>query len=118
MVRSLAKDARVIDFDKRGTGLSDRVSLVPDLEARMDDIRVVMDAAGSSRAVLFGWGDGAALAALFAATYPHRTAGLILNGGGAKTAWSADYPWGMRHEDWLKEHKRMPEIWGSERHAR
>jgi class 3 adenylate cyclase len=118
MVRSLAKDARVIDFDKRGTGLSDRVSRVPDLEARMDDIRAVMDAAGSSRAVLFGWGDGAALAALFAATYPQRTAGLILNGGGAKTAWSADYPWGMRHEDWLKEHKRMPEIWGSERHAR
>ena len=118
MVRNLAKDARVIDFDKRGTGLSDRISRVPDLEARMDDIRAVMDAAGSSRAVLFGWGDGAALAALFAATYPHRTAGLILNGGSAKTAWSADYPWGLRHEDWLKEHERMPEIWGSEAHAR
>ena len=118
MVRNLAKDARVIDFDKRGTGLSDRVSRVPDLEARMDDIRAVMDAAGSSRAVLFGWGDGAALAALFAATYPHRTAGLILNGGSAKTAWSADYPWGLRHEDWLQEHERMPEIWGSEAHAR
>ena len=118
MVRGLAKDARVIDFDKRGTGLSDRVSRVPDLEARMDDIRAVMDAAGSGRAVLFGWGDGAALAALFAATYPHRTAGLILNGGSAKTAWSADYPWGMRNEDWLEQHQRMPEIWGSEAHAR
>jgi class 3 adenylate cyclase/pimeloyl-ACP methyl ester carboxylesterase len=118
MVRSLAKNARVIDFDKRGTGLSDRVSRVPDLEARMDDIRAVMDAAGSGRAVLFGWGDGAALAALFAATYPDRTAALILNGGGAKTAWSADYPWGMRNEDWLEEHERMPEIWGRERHAR
>jgi class 3 adenylate cyclase len=118
MVHNLAKDARVIDFDKRGTGLSDRVSQVPDLEARMDDIRAVMDAAGSSRAVLFGWGDGAALAALFAATYPHRTAGLILNGGSAKTAWSADYPWGLRHEDWIRDHARMPEIWGSERHAR
>ena len=80
MVRSFAKSLRVLNFDKRGTGLSDRNSRVPDLEARMDDIRAVMDAAGSDRAVLLGWGDGAALAALFAATYPERAAGLILNG--------------------------------------
>jgi hypothetical protein len=55
MLRSFAKDARVINFDKRGTGLSDRISRVPDLEARLDDIRAVMDAAGSERATLFGW---------------------------------------------------------------
>ena len=74
MLRTFGNDARVIVFDKRGTGLSDRISRVPDLEARMDDIRAVMDAAGSTRATLLGLGDGAALAALFAATYPERSA--------------------------------------------
>jgi class 3 adenylate cyclase len=118
MVRNLAKGLRVLDFDKRGTGLSDRISRVPDLEARMDDIRAVMDAAGSSRAVLLGWGDGAALAALFAATYPNRTAGLILNGGNARMAWAADYPWGLTQADWSKDHARIPEIWGRERYGR
>jgi len=72
MVQQLAKDLRVINFDKRGTGLSDRISGVPDLEARMDDVRAVMDAADCRGAVLFGWGDGAALAAVFTATYPDR----------------------------------------------
>jgi class 3 adenylate cyclase len=84
----------------------------------MDDIRAVMDAAGSARAVLFGWGDGAALAALFAATYPDRAAGLILNGGNVRMAWAADYPWGLTQDDWSTDHARMPEIWGSERHGR
>src|SRR6188472_2883983 len=109
MIEALARDARVITFDKRGTGLSDRISGVPDLEARMDDIRAVMDAAGSRRAVLFGWGDGAALAALFTATYPDRVTGLILNGGNARMAWAPDYPWGLRAEDWEREHKRILE---------
>jgi class 3 adenylate cyclase len=118
MVRKLAKGLRVLNFDKRGTGLSDRISRVPDLEARMDDIRAVMDAAGSDRAVLLGWGDGGALAALFAATYPERAAGLILNGGNARMAWAADYPWGITQDDWNKDHARIPEIWGSERHGR
>jgi class 3 adenylate cyclase len=118
MLRMFAKSHRVLTFDKRGTGLSDRISLVPDLDARMDDIRAMMDAAGSDRAVLFGWGDGAALAALFAATYPDRTAGLILDGGNARMAWAPDYPWGLAEDDWKKDHARIPEIWGSERHAR
>ena len=95
MLGKLAQRARVINFDKRGTGLSDRISRVPDLEARMDDIRAVMDAADSRRAVLLGWGDGAALAGLFAATYPDRAAGLILSGGNARMAWAPDYPWGL-----------------------
>lgn len=118
MVSNFAKGHRVLIFDKRGTGLSDRISRVPDLEARMDDIRAVMDAAGSDRAVLFGWGDGAALAALFAATYPDRAAGLILNGGNARMAWAPDYPWGLTRDDWNREHARIPEIWGKESHGR
>ena len=118
MVDTFANGLRVLDFDKRGTGLSDRVSRIPDLEARMDDIRAVMDAAESERAVLLGWGDGAALAALFAATYPDRTAGLILNGGSARMAWAADYPWGLTQEDWREDHARIPEIWGRERFGR
>jgi pimeloyl-ACP methyl ester carboxylesterase len=118
MLGSFAKDARVITFDKRGTGLSDRISRVPDLEARMDDIRAVMDAVGSQRATLFGMGDGAALAALFAATYPERSAGLILYGGNARMTWAPDYPWGLTEDAWIREHARIPEIWGRERYGR
>jgi pimeloyl-ACP methyl ester carboxylesterase len=79
-MRRLARGARVVHFDKRGTGLSDRLAHVPTLETRMDDIRAVMDAEGFERAVLLGWGDGAGLAALFAATYPHRTTALCFYG--------------------------------------
>ena len=118
MLEALARDARVITFDKRGTGLSDRISRVPDLEARMDDIRAVMDAAGSKRATLFGWGDGGALAALFAATYPERTAGLVLFDGSARMTWAPDYPWGLPKEAWDREHARIPTIWGTVEHAR
>ena len=76
----LASFCRLIIFDKRGTGLSDRVSGVPDLETRMDDIRAIMDAVGSERAALLGYSEGAAMAALFAATYPERTPALVLYG--------------------------------------
>ena len=72
--------SRLILFDKRGTGLSDRVSGVPDLEVRMDDVRAVMDAVGSERAALFGQSEGGAMSMLFAATYPERTRSLILFG--------------------------------------
>jgi class 3 adenylate cyclase len=118
MVEAFSQDARVINFDKRGTGLSDRISRVPDLEDRMDDIRAVMDAAGSKRATLFGWGDGGALAALFAATYPERSAGLVLFDGNARMTWAPDYPWGMTEEEWEREHARIPTIWGTPQHAR
>jgi class 3 adenylate cyclase len=118
MLSSLAKGARVINFDKRGTGLSDRISGVPDFEDRMDDIRAVLDAAGSERATLFGWGEGAALAALFAATHPERAAGLILSGGNARMTWAADYPWGMTEDVWTREHARIPQIWGREKFGR
>jgi len=74
----LAAMGRLILFDKRGTGLSDRVAGVATLEQRADDIVAVMDAAGSSRAAIAAWGEGAAIAAMFAATYPERVAALVL----------------------------------------
>ena len=113
-LRQLASFARVIQFDKRGTGMSDRFSRVPDLEARMDDVRAVMDASGTERAALLGLWDGAALAALFAATYPNRTLAVILDGP-PKTAWAPDYPWGEPEND--RSLRRMQEIWGEEAHA-
>src|SRR5215470_18605059 len=78
----LASFSRLIVFDKRGTGLSDRVaeSALPTLEQRMDDVRAVMDAVGCSRAALLGISEGGPMSALFAATYPGRTAALILYG--------------------------------------
>ena len=85
--------ARVITFDKRGTGLSDRVAGYPTLEQRMDDVRAVMDAAGSNRAALFGHSEGAGMCILFAATYPDRTRALITYGGFAKRMRTDDYPW-------------------------
>src|SRR5215468_4171527 len=74
----LAAMGRLILFDKRGTGLSDRVAGVPTLEQRADDIAAVMDAAGSARAAIIAWGEGAAIAAMFAATHPGRVSALVL----------------------------------------
>lgn len=76
----LASFARLIMFDKRGTGLSDRTVGVPTLEERMDDVRAVMDAVGSQQAALFGISEGGAMSILFAATYPERTRALVLYG--------------------------------------
>ena len=95
----LGSFARLIRFDKRGTGLSDRPGGLPDLETRMDDVRAVMDAVGSERAVLFGYSEGGPMAMLFAATYPERTAALILYGTYARRAVTADYPWGRTPEE-------------------
>jgi pimeloyl-ACP methyl ester carboxylesterase len=85
-LRRLARFARVIVFDKRGTGLSDRASTAPTLDERMDDARAVMDAAGSQRAVLLGISEGGSLAALFAATFPARCVSLIMYGAFARFA--------------------------------
>ena len=90
----LGSFARLIIFDKRGTGMSDRPQGAPTLETRMDDVRVVMDAAGSERAAIIGMSDGAPMSLLFAATYPDRTRALVLFGGLARTLWAPDYPWG------------------------
>jgi class 3 adenylate cyclase/pimeloyl-ACP methyl ester carboxylesterase len=89
----LASFARVIIFDKRGTGLSDRTSGIPDLETRMDDIRAVMQAAGSKRAAIVGVSEGGPMSILFAATHPERTAALVLYGTLASFTRADDYPW-------------------------
>ena len=93
--RRLASMSRLIRFDKRGTGLSDRVSEadIPTLETRMDDVRAVMDAAGSERAVIFGVSEGGPMSILFAATYPERTLGLMMFGAVVKGSPSPDCPW-------------------------
>lgn len=95
-LRQMAGFSRLILFDKRGTGLSDRVPVdaLPTLEQRMDDVRAVMDAAGSKRAVICGVSEGGAMSALFAATYPERAAGLIMIGSYARRMRDASYPWG------------------------
>jgi len=89
----LAGFSRLIIFDKRGTGLSDRVSKLPTLEERMDDVRAVMDATGSERAAILGISEGGPMSALFAATYPERVTHLVMYGTYAKRIWSEDYPW-------------------------
>ncbi len=95
----LGEAFRVIHFDKRGIGLSDRTA-TPDLDARMEDVRAVLDAAGSQRAVLLGEGpDGGGLAAMYAATFPDRVEGLILWHFRGRAAWAPDYPWGQKRQD-------------------
>jgi pimeloyl-ACP methyl ester carboxylesterase len=84
--RRLSNYARVVTFDKRGQGLSDRISGAPSLEQRMDDLRAIMDAMGSRRAVLFGFSEGCPMSVLFAATYPERVSHLVLFGGFARGA--------------------------------
>src|ERR1700680_3632987 len=80
LMGQLSRFARVIVFDKRGTGMSDPVEDVPTLEQRMDDVRAVMDAAGSQQAALLGFSEGGPMCILFAATYPERTTALVLSG--------------------------------------
>jgi len=102
----LASFTRLILFDKRGTGLSDRVSEheLPDLEHRMDDVRAVMKAVDSERAALMGVSEGGSMSLLFAATHPEQTIALITAGVFAKRVWSPDYPWAPtpdQRKEWL-----------------
>ena len=99
-VEGLASLGRVIMLDRRGTGLSDRVREVQSLETTMDDIRAVMDAVGSERAVIWTGGNATGIAVLFAATYPERCAGLVLFDPRVKGIRSADYPWAQTEEEW------------------
>src|SRR5437763_4647190 len=85
--------SRRILFDKRGTGLSDPVTEVPSLEQRIDDVRAVMEAAGSERAALFGVSEGGPMSVLFAATHPDRVSALVLHGAMGRTTEAPDYPW-------------------------
>ncbi|HZT03208.1 MAG TPA: adenylate/guanylate cyclase domain-containing protein [Steroidobacteraceae bacterium] len=113
----LSSFSRLIRFDKRGTGLSDRVSAMPTLEERMDDVRAVMDAVGSSRAALLGWSEGGPMSILFAATYPQRTSALVLFGSYARITWAADYQWGRTEQDVAARYKLIEETWGQGNHV-
>lgn len=99
LMLALASFSRLIKFDKRGTGLSDRPGGVATLEERTDDIRAVMDAAGSGRAHIFGISAGGTMAILFAAMYPERTRSLILYGTKPRCVSASDYPWGPAFAD-------------------
>lgn len=109
----LASFSRLILFDKRGTGLSDRSSQIFSLEQRMDDVRAVMDAVGSNRAAIFGISEGGPMSLLFAATYPERTTALIMYGAYAKRSWSIDYPFGWRDEEWEAFFDNIKRHWGT-----
>lgn len=109
----LGKIARVILFDKRGTGLSDRIVELSTIEERMDDIRAVMDAVGSQKAILFGHSEGGSVSALFAATYPNRTIALIAFGIFAKRRYAPDYPWAPTDEERQQVYDMIETSWGS-----
>jgi class 3 adenylate cyclase len=111
-VEGLASFARVLMFDKRGMGLSDRLREVPTLEARMDDIRAVMDHAGVERGAFFAAHEGIRLAVLFAASYPERTRALVLHEPSARGRRSPDYPWARSDDDWRTWLRRVGEGWG------
>ena len=112
LLTRLASFSRLILFDKRGTGLSDRVSDMPSLEVRMDDVRAVMDAVGSQRAALFGYSEGGPMCILFAATYPDRASALIMGGSFARRTSAPDYPWGPPAEQQLTFIDQMEADWG------
>jgi pimeloyl-ACP methyl ester carboxylesterase len=98
--RKLASFSRLIVLDKRGTGLSDRIAGVADLETRMDDIRAVLEAVGSRRAALIGVSEGGPMTLLFAATYPEKTAAVVLYGCGVSFVRTQDYPWAHSRQEW------------------
>ena len=113
MLDRLGSFARLIRFDKRGTGLSDRTVGLPDFETRMDDVRAVMDAAGSAQAALFGYSEGGPMCILFAATYPDRTRALALYGTYAKRRDpDEDYPWAPTAEERLRHAHGLEATWG------
>ncbi|WP_299259861.1 alpha/beta fold hydrolase [uncultured Aquimarina sp.] len=108
----LSKFARVILFDKRGTGLSDRVVEFATLEERMEDITAVMNAVGSEKAVLFGHSEGGSVSALFSATYPDRVISLITFGAFAKRSYSKDYPWAPTDQERQVVYDMIENDWG------
>jgi pimeloyl-ACP methyl ester carboxylesterase/DNA-binding winged helix-turn-helix (wHTH) protein/class 3 adenylate cyclase len=110
----LASFSRLILFDKRGTGLSDRVPVneLPTLEQRMEDVHAVMDAVGSERAALIGVSEGGPMCSLFAATYPERTLALTMIGTYAKRIWAEDYPWAPTAEQRERFYELMRRDWG------
>lgn len=112
-IRELTRLGRVILFDKRGTGMSDRVKHLPDLQQRMDDLRAVLDAAGSRQAVLLGYSEGGPLSILFATTYPERTRSLALIGSFARWTADTDYDFGWREDKVRRLRNYIGSAWGT-----
>jgi len=111
--RRLASFSRLILFDKRGTGMSDRSSQIFTLEQRMHDVQAILDAVGSKRAALFGISEGGPMSLLYTATYPDRTSALVLYGSYAKRSWGPDYPFGWKDELWQSVLDDIENNWGS-----
>jgi class 3 adenylate cyclase len=111
----LSRLGRLICFDHRGTGLSDRVRgyRLPTIEERVDDLRAVLDATGSERAVLVALADGGPLGCMFAGAHPAQTVGLALCNTRPRTAWSPDYPWGMREDEFERQMVDIDRGWGT-----
>lgn len=108
---------RLIVFDKRGTGASDR-AVVGDLETRIDDVRAVMDATGSRRAAVVGVSEGGPMSLLFAATHPSRVAALVVYGALPRFEWAPDFPWGQTRAEWDRELEHDVRQWGTVEQAR
>jgi pimeloyl-ACP methyl ester carboxylesterase len=106
--------SRLIRFDKRGTGMSDRPGALPDLETRMGDVVAVMDAARSERAVLFGYSEGGPMSILCAASHPERVRGLVIYSSYARRLWAPDYPWGFRPEERARYAAQLEQDWAWE----
>jgi pimeloyl-ACP methyl ester carboxylesterase len=115
VLEGMSSWCRLIRFDKRGTGMSDPVVGAPTLEMRMDDVRAVMDAVGSTRAALYGLSEGASMSLLFAATYPERTAALIIRSAFPRTLRAPDYPWGRTLEQYEADCERQLRVFGPRR---
>jgi pimeloyl-ACP methyl ester carboxylesterase/DNA-binding winged helix-turn-helix (wHTH) protein len=106
--------SRLIRFDKRGTGMSDRPGGLPDLETRMGDLIAVMGAARSEQAVLFGYSEGGPMSILYAATYPERVRGLVIYSSYARRIWTPDYPWDFRPEERARYAEQLEADWAWE----
>ncbi len=106
MYERLQRVGRLITFDRRGTGLSDRVREPPPLEVRMDDLRAVMDAVGVERAAIFGTHEAGSMCALFAATYPERTAALCLYNPIVRGTAAPGFPWAPTADEWRAPRSR------------
>jgi class 3 adenylate cyclase len=119
MHRAFAELGRLIVLDGRGTGLSDRLQggRLPTLEERIDDLRAVLDAVGSRRAVILCFADSGPLGILFAATYPDRAQALVLVNASPRSAWAPDHPWGITPEEYAAELEKVETQWGTREYA-
>jgi len=119
-LRRIASFSRLILFDKRGFGMSDPVppDQLPNLERRMDDIRAVMDAVGSERAVIYGASESGMIDLLFAATYPERTLALVIHGSYPSSRWEPEAPWGWREDEFAELLQMTEDAWGTEDYVR